>query len=159
MSSVPGRAEAEDFLYREAALLDAQDWERWLDLFAQDGTYWVPLAADQPDPLDHVSLFYEDRPLMAMRIARLRHPHAHGVARPIRTSRLVGNVRVEAGADGACVVRSRFHLMEFHEDRHRAFAGAYTHRLVAQDGGWRIRQKRVDLVDADAAHEGMQVFL
>jgi ethylbenzene dioxygenase subunit beta len=153
------RAAAEHFLFAEAALLDDGLFEDWLDLFAPDGAYWVPAARGQPDPFDHVSLFYEDRTLMDMRIRRLRHPQAHALASPIRTSHVVGNV-VLAGMDGeASVIRSRFVCVEFQDDRQRVFAGAYTHRLVSGADGLRIRQKRVDLVNVEAWHEAMQVFI
>ncbi|MBL8836497.1 MAG: aromatic-ring-hydroxylating dioxygenase subunit beta [Alphaproteobacteria bacterium] len=149
----------EAFLHREAALLDDQRFEDWRDLLTGDATYWVPAAPDQPDPLDHVSLFYEDRTLLAMRIARLRHPQAHALAVPIRTSRIVGNVMAGAPLDGDVVVRSRFQIVERQGDRQRLFAGAYTHRLVPAPGGFAIRQKRVDLIDCDGLHEAIQIIL
>ena len=44
--------------------------------------------------------------------------------------------------------------------RQRLFAGAYTHRLVRDAAaGFRIRQKRVDLVNCDAQHEAIQIFI
>ncbi len=159
MSAADLTAPVERFLFREAALLDEQRLEAWLDLFTADGTYWVPAAPDQPDPFDHVSLFYEDRALMAMRIARLRHPHAPGAARPVRTTRMVGNVLVTDGAGSEIAVRSCFQLIEAQAGRTRLFAGTYRHRLTAAAGDFRIKQKRVDLVDADAAHEAIQIFL
>lgn len=153
------RGAAEEFLSAEAALLDDGRFEDWLNLFTSDGAYWVPAAGDQPDPIGHVSLLYEDRTLMEMRIRRLRHPHAHALAQPIRTSHVVGNV-VLAGVDGdVAIVRSRFVCVEFQADRQRVFAGAYTHRLVATSSGVRMRQKRVDLVNVEAWHEAMQAFI
>ena len=147
-----------DFVYAEARMLDEQRFEDWLELFTADGTYWVPTSPDQPDPIDHVSLFYEDRSLMRMRILRLRHPQAHALAIPIRTSRIVGNV-LAAGVDGdALVVRGRFQLVEAQDEHQRLFAGATTHRLVRDAGSFKIRQKRVDLVNCDAQHEAIQVF-
>jgi benzoate/toluate 1,2-dioxygenase beta subunit len=140
-------------------LLDEQAFERWLALFTEDGTYWVPAVPGQADPFTHVSLFFEDRPLMEMRIARLRHPHAHGASRAIRTSRIVANVMVDSADGDRLTVRSRFQLVEFHAGRKRLIAGAYEHRLVAESDSYRIERKRVDLVDADGEHEAMQLFL
>jgi benzoate/toluate 1,2-dioxygenase beta subunit len=160
---VPPRSALEDFLYAEAALLDRGDFAAWLGLFTADGVYWVPAAPDQADPEDHVSLFYENLPLMRMRVERLGHPRAHGVAAPIRTSRIVGNVVADGTADGRAdgdlIVRSRFQMVEFQDRRQRIFAGAYTHRLAETEAGLRIRMKRVDLVTVEGWHEAMQVFL
>jgi benzoate/toluate 1,2-dioxygenase beta subunit len=155
---VSDRAEFEDFLYREAELLDARDHEAWLGLFAPDGRYWVPLDPAQPDGLGHASIFAEDLALLRMRVGHMSHPLAHGHETPPRTSRLVGNLRVLERTDGAATLAARFHLLEWHAERHRAFAGRLTHRLVRHDGAWRIALKRVDLVDVDAAHESIQII-
>lgn len=153
--------EVERFLVEEAALLDRGAWEAWLALFTPDGWYWVPASPAQSDPFDHVSLFFENRPLMQMRAERLQHPRAHGVAEPIRTSRVVGNVQLFSGGEGSAdiLARSRFHMTEAQDGRQRVFAGTYIHRLALTDEGLRIRVKRVDLVNADAPHEAMQVFI
>lgn len=156
-----GQAEVEDFLVEEAALLDRGAWEAWIALFTPDGWYWVPASPQQSDPFDHVSLFFENRPLMQMRAERLQHPRAHGVAAPIRTSRVIGNVQLVGGGEGGAdiLARSRFHMTEAQDGRQRVFAGTCIHRLAVTDEGLRIRVKRVDLVNADSAHEAMQVFI
>lgn len=157
--SVIGALEVERFLIEEAALLDRGAYESWINLFTADGWYWVPVSPAQTDPFDHISLFFENKTLMRMRAERLQHPRAHGVAAPIRTSRVLGNVLIH-GRDGSdIVVRSRFHMAEAQDGRQRIFAGTYIHRLAATDDGLRIRVKRVDLVNADAPHEAMQVFI
>ena len=74
--SVPTREEIVDFVYREARLLDEKRFDEWYELFTEDGFYWVPLAPDQVDPLDHTSLAYEDRLLLKLRIERLKSPRA-----------------------------------------------------------------------------------
>ncbi len=153
--------DVERFLVEEAALLDRGAWEAWLALFTPDGWYWVPAAPAQSDPFGHVSLFFENRPLMQMRAERLQHPRAHGVAMPIRTSRVVGNVQLFSGGEGSAdiLARSRFHMTEAQDGRQRVFAGTYIHRLAVTEEGLRIRVKRVDLVNADQPHEAMQVFI
>jgi benzoate/toluate 1,2-dioxygenase beta subunit len=157
--SVIGALEVERFLIEEAALLDRGAYEAWINLFTAEGWYWVPASPAQPDPFDHVSLFFENKVLMRMRAERLQHPRAHGVAAPIRTSRVVGNVLIHGSDGGDIVVRSRFHMAEAQDGRQRTFAGTYLHRLAPTKDGLRIRVKRVDLVNADAAHEAMQVFI
>lgn len=154
-------ADVERFLVEEAALLDRGAWEGWIALFTPDGWYWVPATPAQSDPFDHVSLFFENRPLMQMRAERLQHPRAHGVATPIRTSRVVGNVQLFGGGEGSAdiLARSRFHMTEAQDGRQRVFAGTYIHRLALTEEGYRIRVKRVDLVNADSPHEAMQVFI
>jgi benzoate/toluate 1,2-dioxygenase beta subunit len=145
------------FLYEEAELLDSGNYDTWLDLFTDDARYWVPSYPEQTDPLHEVSLFYEDRALMHARIGRLRHPRALGV--PVRTSRMIGNVRL-AGQDDdrVLIVRSRFQMIEFIDDEQRLHGGGVPHHLVPADGGWKIRLKRVDLVNAGGIFDLLQVF-
>jgi ethylbenzene dioxygenase beta subunit len=158
MSAVDAR-DVEYFLAEEAALLDRGAYEAWIDLFTDDGWYWVPSVPGQAEPFDQVSLFFENKPLMKMRAERLQHPRAHGVAAPIRTSRVVGNVQLYEAEGGDLLVRSRFHMAEAQDGRQRVFAGTYIHRLAVTAEGLRIRVKRVDLLNADSPHESMQVFI
>ena len=64
------------FLYQEARLLDQRKFDQWNDLFAEGGMYWIPLEEDQEDPLNHLSLAYEDSMMRRVRINRLNHDRA-----------------------------------------------------------------------------------
>ena len=145
------------FLAEEAEFLDTANYDSWLTLFTDDAHYWVPLEPNQTDPVNQVSLFYEDLALMQERIGRLRH--ARALEAPVRTSHLIGNVRVlNERIEGALVVRSRFQMIEFTGDEQRLHGGAVTHHLLATRDGWRIRLKRVDLVNAGGVLDLLQAF-
>ena len=153
------RAPIEQFLIHEAGLLDSRRFRDWMGLFADDGTYWVPAVPDQESPFDQASLFYDDRDLMKTRVERLEHPRIHVQTPPSRTAHLVGNTLVEP-ADGAkdeYLVSSTVIMVEYREDRQRVFAGRQHHRLRRDGTGFRIVQKRVDLINCDSAFEAMAV--
>src|SRR5882724_11310291 len=61
-----------DFVVREARLIDQHRFEEWLDLFADDGFYWMPVEWGQIDPLLTTSLMYEDKMLLKIRVERLK---------------------------------------------------------------------------------------
>ena len=153
------RAPFEEFLIHEAALLDARRFRDWMALFAEDGTYWVPAAPNQESPFDQASLFYDDRELMKTRVERLEHPRIHVQTPPSRTAHLVGNVIVEQAdeAKGEYVIGSTVIMVEYRDDTQRIFAGRQHHRLRRNGDGFRIVQKRVDLINCDAAFEAMAV--
>jgi len=153
------RAAFEDFLFHEAALLDARRFRDWMTLFADDGTYWVPAVSDQVSPFDQASLFYDDRELMKTRVDRLEHPLIHVQTPPSRTAHLVGNVIVEQAdaAKGEFVVGSTVIMVEYRDDAQRMFAGRQHHRLRRVGAGFRIVQKRVDLINCDSAFEAIAV--
>jgi benzoate/toluate 1,2-dioxygenase beta subunit len=149
----------EAFLVHEARLLDERRFEDWLGLFTDDGWYWVPIEPDQDNPHDTVSLIYDDRRLLETRIRRLAHPSIHAQTPPSRTSRIIANVTAEDQAAGGAdvVIRSKFQMIEYRRDKQRLFAGTSRHGLVAADDGYRIRWKRVDLVNCDSMHDGINV--
>jgi ethylbenzene dioxygenase subunit beta len=153
------RAEFEDFLFAEARLLDERRFREWMALFADDGTYWVPATAAQKSPFDQVSLFYDDRDLMKTRVERLEHPRIHVQTPPSRTAHVVGNVTVAEAADhtGEYIVGSTVIMAEYRDEHQRLFAGRQTHRLRRAGASFLIVEKRVDLVNCDAAFDAMAV--
>jgi 3-phenylpropionate/cinnamic acid dioxygenase small subunit len=154
-----GRAAFEDFIIHEASLLDARRFRDWMDLFADDGTYWVPAVPNQKSPFDQASLFYDDRGLMKTRVERLEHPRIHVQTPPSRTAHLVGNVVVEESdaAANEYVVGSTVIMVEYRDDAQRVFAGRQRHRLRRDGETFRIVQKRVDLINCDSAFDAMAV--
>jgi 3-phenylpropionate/cinnamic acid dioxygenase small subunit len=153
------RAAFETFLIQEARLLDERRFREWMELFAEDGTYWVPAVPDQKSPFDQASLFYDDRELMKTRVERLEHPRIHVQTPPSRTAHLVGNVVVEESdnAKGEYVVGSTLIMAEYRDDAQRIFAGFQRHHLRRDGDTFRIVQKRVDLINCDGAFEAMAV--
>ena len=151
----------EDFLYLEAAFLDRPDLDRWIELYTEDGTYWMPAVEDQPDPLNHLSLMYDDRVMMEIRRRNFVHPRAASKDYTVRCSHLIGNVRVlELDADsGDCTVTSNFHCAYWYWNEQTLYAGTFRHELVMTDDGFRIRHKRVDLINADAVHGAIILYL
>lgn len=148
------------FLFQEARLLDERRWNEWEALFLADGVYWAPATPDQPDPFDHVSLIFEDQLLRKVRIARFASPAAPSLRPFPRTAHLVGNVMIDRrDADaGDVAVNSRFLMIEYRRDAQKFYGGAYAHDLVEIDGSFRIRRKRVDLVDCEGPHESSFVW-
>jgi 3-phenylpropionate/cinnamic acid dioxygenase small subunit len=148
----------EDFLVHEATLLDEARFDDWLALFTDDAFYWVPSEPNQTSPHDTVSLIYDDRRLLETRVRRLASPRIYSQEPPSRTSRMIGNVRIEEmQPDGGCLLRSKFVLVEYRREQQRLFAGTCFHRLVPLAGAIRIKMKRVNLVNCDAPLDGLVV--
>lgn len=143
--------EVEQFLYRQAELLDGKHWQAWIDLFDEAGVYWMPVAPEQTEWEGSPSIFAEDRLMMEIRKGRVTHPNAWSQAPQWATNHLVSHVTIEAGDPQQLQVRSRFHLMELRRDQVRHFGGSYRHTLVRDDAGnLRIRLQRVDLFNSQA---------
>ena len=142
--------EVELLLYRQAAMLDAKQWQRWIDLFTDDGIYWMPAAPEQTDWTREPSVFAEDRWLMDVRMGRLLHPNAWSQAPLWGTNHIVGNVIVESVQGDEIRAYSRFQMMELRREAVRHFGGSYRHTLARTPAGLRIRLQRVDLMNVQA---------
>jgi benzoate/toluate 1,2-dioxygenase beta subunit len=154
------RDRCEEFVFDEAELLDENRYEEWVDLFTEDGAYWLPLDTSRSEPRDALNIIYDDRRRLEDRVSRLRGGHAHSEDPISSTQHLVGNVRVlphERIADiaGTCVlgtddvlVSGRSVIVRSRRDEIDVFHARVS--WVLQPGGesFRIRMKRVDLVGA-----------
>ena len=160
-ASIPTDRELVDFVYREARLLDEQRFEDWLALFADDGHYWMPLAPGQTDARLHASLMHEDKLLLQVRIERLRGARTYSQQPASRSHHLLQAPTVESRDEAAGVYTTRcaYHYVETRRDEQQLHAGWATHTLVATPAGLRIRLKRVDLVNCDAAFGNLQLFM
>ncbi len=152
-ASTPLSSEAAaDFLFMEARLLDERRFEEWRELFTDDGYYWVPARPDQPNPLDEVSIFYDDKDLMETRIKRLRHPRVHAQIPHTRTAHLVTNVLLEPDVppEAEALVSSKLLVATYRQDQQDVYAGDCRHALRREGGLWRIVWKKVVLINCDA---------
>lgn len=151
--------ELADFVAAEAALLDAGCYDEWLALFADDGRYWVPLeGARQIDAVSHNSIACEDRMLLELRIERLKNPRAHSQHPRSSCQHVLQRATVVGDGDDV-EVRTPFLYVEARGDEQILLTGAYRHRLVRVDAGWKIREKRVDLLAPERPLPAIQLFI
>ena len=153
----PMRSEADhravaDFLYLEARLADEARYAEWLELWTDDGVYWVP-ATTEPgaDPERHLSHIYDNRARIETRVKLLQTGVRHSQEPASQMRRLVSNIEVEAAADGELVAGSNFILAELAVQARRElhwWAGRVMHRLRRVDGRLRMSRKTVVLVNA-----------
>ena len=138
------RSDAEDFLFREAALLD--DWKlmEWAELFTDDGEYLIP-AADMPDgdPTSTLYLIYDDRLRLVERAKRLLKRQAHVEHPRSRLRRIVGNVQIERSCDDLAQISCNFVVYRSRFDKTDIFPGHSVYDLSLDNaGGIQIRKKK-----------------
>jgi p-cumate 2,3-dioxygenase beta subunit len=159
------RLAVEDFLYREAALLDAWRLDDWLELFTADCRYVVP-ATDLPDgdPRVTLGLIDDDVTRLRGRVDRLKSAKAYREFPWSRTTRLVTNVRILPDAvvePGETAVAANFAAFRFRKGDEQILVGTYRYRLVTEpEGDFRIREKRIELsVEALRPHGTVSIIL
>lgn len=155
-TNLPSRAEVEDFLFREAALLDNWQLEEWAALFTSDGEYLVP-ATDMPDgdPASSLFLIYDDHHRLTERAKRLLKKTAHAEFPHSRLRRVVGNVMLAAGGNGHVQATCNFAVFRSRLGQANIFPGHSNYDLVREgDAGFRIRRKRAVLDSDDLRNQG-----
>ena len=152
--------ELEALVGDEAMLLDAGRFDDWLALWDAEARYWVPLAgAAQPDDERGQSLADEDRMLLELRVARLRHPRAHSLRPRVACQHVLQRSRVEHATADAATLVTPFVYVEVQGANELMLAGRARHRLVRLASGWKIREKRVDLLGAERPLPAVQLFI
>jgi len=155
------RAEVEDFLFHEAALLDEWRLDEWLALLTDDARYRVPSNdARSGDPADTLFLIADDMQRLRGRVERLKDPHAHAEFPHSRTRRLITNVRVSEPkmvpgtnspgfVPGTILVEANFVVYRFRRGgQEGAFVGRYRYQLRRVDGNLRIALREA-ILDAE----------
>ncbi|HLK24530.1 MAG TPA: 3-phenylpropionate/cinnamic acid dioxygenase subunit beta [Caulobacteraceae bacterium] len=111
--------EVEQFLYAEAALLDARRYRDWLGLVADDVHYWMPIrrTVTQSDieleftKPGEMAYFDDDRAILEMRVKKLEAGSAWAEDPPSRSRHFVSNVRVLAVDVDEITLDVCFHLL------------------------------------------------
>ena len=139
----------ENFLYREARLMDENAYAEWLALWADDALYWVPATGDDIDPATHVSTIYDNRARLEARIKRLSSGNAFSQDPKSRMRRVISNIEIEEGTNGEITAFSNFVLTELRRGKQDVFAGRTIHKLRTDGDAFKIFYKKVMLVNND----------
>jgi 3-phenylpropionate/cinnamic acid dioxygenase small subunit len=154
------KQEVEDFLYREAELLDERRYEEWLDLFTEDAHYWMPLRRNVPadevereftrDGVD-VNWFDEGKDTLTRRVKQILTGVHWAEQPPSRICHIVSNVQIlharpESPAPSEVGVKSRFLIYRNRvETETDLLVGKREDLLRRVDGGWRIARRKIVL--------------
>ena len=145
------RSDVEEFLYREAAMLDRWQLDQWLALYTEDAIYHVPTIGTAPEVGPENTLFYiaDDRTRLRERVIRLQKKGAHVEWPRSRTRHLVTNVLIDERSDSELQVSAAFAVHRFKNAAADVYVGSYRYRLAITAEGLRIREKR-SMLDMDA---------
>jgi 3-phenylpropionate/cinnamic acid dioxygenase small subunit len=157
----PTDQELIDFVVHEARLIDQHRFEEWLDLFAEDGIYWMPLEWGQTDARLTASLMHEDKLLLKIRVERLKGNRTFSQKPKSRCHHLLQRPQVDRRDESKneYVTWTPMHYVETRYDDQQLYAAWATHTLTVIDGALKIRLKRIDLVNSEAAFGNIQLFM
>lgn len=140
------RLDVEDFLFREAELLDGWRLPEWADLYTDDARYEVAsLSADDPlaaRPEESIFLIADDRTELGLRADRLMKKTAHCEYPHSKTRHMVSNVRGFEDEDGVVRARANFVIYRTKSGRTSRYMGEMHYVLERHGEDFRIRHKR-----------------
>src|ERR1044071_911131 len=132
-NAIPTDQELIDFVVREARLIDQQRFDEWLDMYADDAFYWMPLEWNQTDPRLTCSLMYEDKLLLSIRVERLKGARTFSQKPKSRCHHVLQTPQIDK------------------RDEQQLYACWATHTMTVVDGKLKMKMKRIDIVNSDAA--------
>lgn len=148
-----------DFVYDEVRMLDDGRYDNWLNLWCADGMYWMPLDWKQQDPIHETSLMWEDQFMLRLRVERLNGARTFSQKPKSRCHHVIQRPYVDEidNEAGRYVVTTQMHYVETRLDDQFLLALTARHDLV-WDNGLKIKQKRVDILNCDAAFGNIQLL-
>ncbi|HTQ32562.1 MAG TPA: 3-phenylpropionate/cinnamic acid dioxygenase subunit beta [Stellaceae bacterium] len=170
----------EQFLYREARLLDERRFDDWLALLADDIRYWMagrsnryprhskaiaildPGRYVEDDMVgdDDLAILDEDKQSLIARVRRLDTGMAWAEDPPSRTRHLISNIELEPlEAPGVLRVYSNFLVYRSRGETEQDFyIGARNDLLRRIDGGWKIAERKITLDQNVLLAKNVSVF-
>ena len=159
--------EIEQFLYREARLLDQRKFHEWLELLTDDLHYWMPMRSNrypvsskaiaildgsryeesEVSREDELAIMDETKDSLRRRVARLDTGMAWAEDPPSRTRHMISNVEVEPGDREAEIkVYSNFLMYRTRGETEQDFyVGCREDILRNVDGQWKVAYRKIVL--------------
>ena len=141
--------EIEAFVYREARLQDSHDYDGWEALWTDDGMYWIPANGDDIDPESQMSIIYDNRSRIALRIKQLHTGKRHTQIPRSRLSRVVSNVELLEQKGGEYRVGSAALIFESNARGDTVWGARNEYLLRRGEQGLRMASKKVMLTNND----------
>lgn len=143
--------EIEQFLYREARLADDHDYDAWEASWTPDGVYWIPANGDDGDPEQVMSIVYDNRSRIALRVKQLNTGKRHSQNPRSRLRRMISNVELLSSAEDELHVTANVCVFESNSRGDITWASRNEYRLRRIGGELHMAYKKVALVNNDKA--------
>lgn len=151
------------FLFEEARYLDDKEWESWLEMYAEDASYWVPSWDDTgeltEDPQTEISLmYYASRSGLEDRVFRINTDKSSATSLPQpRTSHNLSNIEIVEASDEQCNVRFNWVNYAYRYEHVYTYFGTSFYTLDISGERPKIKAKKVVLKN-DYIHHVVDIY-
>lgn len=143
--------DVEQFLFREARLADEHRYEEWEELWTDDAIYWVPANGENTDPEREMSIIYDNRSRIGLRVRQLLSGKRYTQDPRSSLRRIIGNIEL-LGRDGDEFRVAANAIVFESSQRGETLWGSRNEYTLRRDGqGFRLARKKVALVNNDRA--------
>ena len=143
--------QATQFIYLEARLQDDHRYADWEALWDDDGIYWIPANGEDIDPENQMSIIYDNRSRISIRVRQLQTGKRHSQIPRSSVRRVVSNVEIVGEADGCIELIANAIVFESAARGDQIWASKNTYKLRRHKNGFRLVQKKVVLVNNHTA--------
>ncbi len=143
--------EITQWIYREARLQDEHRYEEWEALWTDDGIYWIPANGEGGDPEREMSIIYDNRSRIALRIRQFGTGKRYSQTPVSRLRRLVSNVEIESEEGDDITIGANALVFESQTRGEVTWASRNTYVLRRTAQGFRMARKKVVLVNNSTA--------
>ena len=151
MSTPDEAREIEQFLIREARLADEHRYALWEELWTDDGVYWVPANGEHCDPERDMSIIYDNRSRISLRVKQLLTGKRHTQEPQSRLRRLISNIELTGEDRGDRLVAANSIIFETNQRGDTLWGARNEYRLRRVNGELRMAFKKVTLVNNEQA--------
>ncbi len=135
------------FLFLEARLQDTHDYDAWEGLWEEDAIYWVPANGNDTDPETQMSVIYDNRSRIRVRIAQLKTGRRHTQTPRSELARQISNIEVVEVTRNEIAALANVLIYEDNLRGETLWASRNEYRLRFVDGAFRLIRKKIGLVN------------
>lgn len=135
------------FLFMEARLQDTHAYDEWEALWEDDAVYWVPANGHDTDPEQQMSILYDNRSRISVRIKQLKTGRRHTQTPRSELARLISNIEIVDVQGNEVNVRANVMIFEDNLRGETLWAARNEYTLRQVGGALRLVRKKIGLVN------------
>lgn len=139
----------ERFIYQEARLQDEHAYEDWEQLWTDDAIYWVPANGADIDPERQMSIIYDNRSRIGVRVRQLLTGKRYTQEPKSNIRHFITNIEIIDRSGGDIAVGCNVLVYESSLRGETIWAARTDYTLRETDGAMKMARKKVALVNND----------
>ncbi|MBC3301901.1 aromatic-ring-hydroxylating dioxygenase subunit beta [Pseudomonas sp. SWRI18] len=147
------------FIWQEGDMLDHGEYEGWLKMWTEKGTYIIPIDPRETDFENTLNYAYDDHHMRELRVQRLTGGESISTSPQPRTVRMQSRFRVLADDGAQVTVRCAQNIREFRKESLKFYSADLTYQLIRSEGSFKIQRKVISLINSDDALAGIGYIL